>query len=80
MAKKDKRQLALKDKRQKTKACHVKCDACPVKFEVRKYFSGEGAYFTMDKSEEKKIQQSPDANLLYCNNGLPSALADGNNV
>jgi hypothetical protein len=24
----------------------VKCNACPVKFEVRKYFTREGAYFT----------------------------------
>ncbi len=24
----------------------VKCDACPVKFEVRKYFTGEGAIST----------------------------------
>ena len=36
----------------KAKACHVKCDACPVKFEVRKYFTGEGAYFTVGKSEK----------------------------
>jgi len=39
-------------------ACHVKCDACPacpvrkndcvgVKFEVRKHFTREGAYFTV---------------------------------
>jgi len=27
----------------------VKCDACPVKFEVRKHFSREGAYFTVDE-------------------------------
>ena len=28
-------------------ACHVKCDACPVKFEARKHFIREGAYFTV---------------------------------
>jgi len=50
----------LKNKRQKYKACQVKCDACPacpvgendhigVKFEARKYFTRVGAYFTMDK-------------------------------
>jgi hypothetical protein len=32
----------------------VKCDACPVKFEARKYFTREGAYFTVDKSKKIK--------------------------
>ena len=25
----------------------MKCDACPVKFEARKHFTREGAYFTV---------------------------------
>jgi hypothetical protein len=32
----------------------VKCDACPVKFEARKYFTGGEAYFTVGKSEERR--------------------------
>ena len=35
------------ERREEFKACHVKCDACPVKFEARKYFTREGAYFTV---------------------------------
>ncbi|MBC8490503.1 MAG: hypothetical protein H8D45_31190 [Bacteroidetes bacterium] len=41
--------------------CHVKCDACPVKFEVRKYFSREGAYFIVVQGNTKpQISNLPD--------------------
>ena len=48
---------------EKTKACHVKCDACPVKFEARKYFNREGAYFTVGKSEEKRKVNSQQSTV-----------------
>ncbi|MBA7584037.1 hypothetical protein ES708_25989 [subsurface metagenome] len=35
-------------------ASHIKCDACLVKFEARKYFTGVGAYFTVVKCEDEK--------------------------
>jgi uncharacterized protein YaiI (UPF0178 family) len=56
----------LKGKKgKKLKACHVKCDACPVKFEARKYFTGEGAYFTVVESEEKRTStQHPVTELV----------------
>ena len=44
-----------KGKGQKAEACHVKCDVYPVKFEVRKYFNREGAYFTVGKREEEEM-------------------------
>lgn len=29
------------------RACYLKCNACPLKFKVRKNFIMEGAYFTV---------------------------------
>ena len=48
-------EVMKKGKGQKAKACHVKCDVYPVKFEVRKYFNREGAYFTVGKREEEEM-------------------------
>ena len=57
-------------------ACHVKCDACPacpvrkydcigVKFEVRKYFNREGAYFTVVAGYWIEKNKFPVSNIQY---------------
>ena len=36
----------------------MKFNACPVKFEVRKYFIGEGAYFTVNKISSQRYKKN----------------------
>jgi hypothetical protein len=42
----------------------VKCDACPVKFEVRKYFTREGAYFTVGAAVIGILLRSPPREIV----------------